>query len=290
MKRIFYSLFVYVLFFACKAPSDQEIIQSRWNFSGTDIRPLEKIATQYQTTYGVNGFKQVFAASKFILRKDQTFDLCLFQNYRHGRWKERNGSLVLLIEPMNDSLVFNIDTLGAGYMQLSIDSNNFKQLGRFVMPYENIAFFERKNRARFRFEPDKDEYHNLAKDPYSRENNWWRIQPTKPESYEQLHKRARKLVDFHLLMFEDAIENEKKVITYNWFSSPIIVANNGLALKNYKKIEADWKEYFYDSAQARQGFQILSAGFDKKMNFPHEIKDPFKRSLNMLQQYRSNLQ
>jgi len=197
---------------------------------------------------------------------------------------------VLWTEPFNDSLIFHIDTLGVGYMQLSIDTGNFRQLGRFVMPYENIAFFNQKKKARFRLERDRETYNDASRDPYSKENNWWRIKPSRQEPPDQIHKRALKLVDFHLLMFEDALENDKKVITYNWFSSPLIVANNGLALKNYKKIETDWNEYFYDSTQAREGFRILSAGFDKKMKFPEGEENPFRRSIDMLQQYRRNLQ
>ena len=290
MKTSLFLPVVLMLLSACSSSSDKQLLQKRWNFASTNIPSLEKIAKGYQTSYGINGFKQVFAASKFILRKDETFDLCLFQNYRHGRWKERNGALVLWPEPSADSLVLIIDSLGERFMQLSIDSNNFQKLGRFVMPFEGVAFFDKNKIARFRFERGDHGYSDLSEDPYSRENNWWRIRPTKPETQGQIHKRILNLVDFHTVMFEDAIERDKKVVTYNWFSSPLIVANNGLALKNYRKIEADWKEYFYDSTQAREGFRLLGRGFDKKMEFPYDIENPFKRNLNMLSQYRRNLQ
>lgn len=175
-------------------------------------------------------------------------------------------------------------------MQLSIDTNHFNKLGRFVMPYQYGLLIKRRQFIHFRFSLDKESYSKTTKDPYSKENNWWRIRPVKPESSEAIHKRVLNLVDFHLCMFEDAKERDKNVITYDWFSSPLIVANNGLALQNYRKIKGDWEECFYDSTQAAQAYQLLRAGFSRSMRFPAEIKNPFERSIAMLKQYRKNIQ
>lgn len=269
--------------------TDQDYIKARWVFTTANAPDLQRIASNIESSYGVNGFKQVFAGSKFILRPDQTFDLVLFPNYRHGKWERTENKLILWPEPAGDSLYFLIDTVGYSNLILTINADNFGKLGRMAMPYDDVALFSGNETVTFTLGLDKERYRDDTEDPYSKHNNWWRIKPAQSEDLDQVKQRVLNMVDFHLLVFEDAMDRDKKVVTYNWFTSPLVVARNGLALKNYNKIREDWEQCFYDSAQARYGFLLLRTGFERKMSFPEQEKNPFQRNIRLLTDFRKNL-
>jgi hypothetical protein len=290
MKTVCRVLVLLLFFSSCITGKNDDLVSARWVFASTNAPALANMAERFETNYGVNGFQQVFAASKFIIRPDHSFDFVLFQNYRHGKWEHRRNQLLIRTEPRDTPITFIIDSIDYNFMELSIDSTNFQKFGRMVMPYENIDLFSGIQRLGFRLQLDNERYQDEKKDPYSKLNNWWRIKPLKSESTKEIKNRVLNLADFHLLMFEDALAREKKVITYNWFSSPLTVARNGLGLKSYKKIRTDWEECFYDSAQAWYGFLTLRSGFEKKMDFPEDVENPFERNKLLLQQYRKNLE
>jgi hypothetical protein len=289
MKQILALLVLATCIGCFKTTKDTNLVMARWAFAATNEEQLNDIAANIEDNYGVDGFKQVFAASKLILRRDNTFDLVLFQNYRHGKWKSTDNQLILYTEPHNDSISFVINSVDYSFMEIAIDTSNFMRFGRFIMPYENISFFDTQDSLKFQLLLDKNGYADKTKDPYSRENNWWRIKPVKEESLDEVKSRVLNMVDFHLLMFNDAIEKKKSIVTYNWFTSPLVVSNNGIALRNYQKIKEDWENCFYDSAQAWYGFLILRTGFEKNLEYPDHITNPFERNKNLLEQYRKNL-
>jgi hypothetical protein len=282
--------FLAVLFTACKFKNNSDLVSARWVFSETDATPIVKTAEEFESFYGRNGFNQVFAASKFIIRPDNMFDLVFFQNYRHGKWEHRDRFLVLLTEPDEDSLFFGIDTIGYRSMILRIDSFNYKKLGRMVTPFDTTGLFADADEIRFAFKLDKERYKDEDEDPYSKSNNWWRIKPLEPEKPEQVKKRVLALIDFHILMFQDAWDREKDVVLYTWFSSPLIVAGNGMALQRYETIKADWEDCFYNAEQAQQGYRLLQDGFKKKLKANDDYKRRFLRNRDLLQQLRKNIE
>lgn len=83
------------VFTACMLKNNDDLISARWVFSETDATVVANAAREFGDQYGMNGFNQVFASSKFIIRPDNTFDLVFFQNYRHGKWEHRDRFLVL---------------------------------------------------------------------------------------------------------------------------------------------------------------------------------------------------
>lgn len=289
MKTVYHFCFALV-FFSCSQTEETDPLTSRWAFAATDDPTLKKIAAGYSDGYGVNGFKQVFASSKFIFHPDHSFDLVLFQNYRHGSWRRDGNTLVLKVEPGQDSLELYIDTLKSTRLSLRTDSANFNKFGRMGLPFYYIRLFDGRSSIRFSLRRETENYGDTTKDPYHRAHNWWRIKPLQPETPERIKQRVLNLVDFHMLMFEDAIQKRKKQVLYNWFSSPLVVANNGLGLQHYSKIREDWEDCFYDSAQARQGYELLSSGFKPRLEFPDKGEDPFIRSIGMLKVFRKRLE
>ncbi len=285
-------LLLLIAFTACNLKKTNDFVSARWVFSETDAIAIKDAADSFEYQYGRNGFNQIFAASKFILRPDNTFDLVFFQNYRHGKWEHRDNFLVLWTEPEEDSVVFGIDTVGYSSMILRIDSLNYKRLGRMVTPYDQPGLFADldTDEIRFAFKLDKERYPDEGDDPYSKNNNWWRIKPLESEKDEQVKKRVLALLDFHILMFEDAWDRKKDVVLYNWFCSPLVVAGNGMALQRYELIKADWEDCFYNAEQAEQGYKLLQDGFKKKVKANAEIERRFLRNKDLLQQLKKNIE
>jgi len=166
-------LLVLVAFAACNLKKTNDLVSARWVFSETDAVAIKDAADRFEYQYGTNGFNQVFAASKFIIRPDNTFDLVFFQNYRHGKWEHRDRFLVLWTEPDEDSVLFGIDTVGYRSMILTIDSLNYKNFGRMVTPYDQTGLFADMDtdEIRFAFKLDKERYQEESEDPYSKDNN-----------------------------------------------------------------------------------------------------------------------
>lgn len=283
-------LVVAISFASCKLNNNSDLVSARWVFSETDASAIVRTAQEFESFYGRDGYNQVFAASKFIIRPDNTFDLVFFQNYRHGKWEHRDNFLVLWTDPNRDSVLFGIDTISYRSMILRIDSLNYKKFGRMVIPFDSTGLFADADEIRFAFKLDKERYKDEDEDPYSKPNNWWRIKPLAPEKPEQVKKRVLALIDFHILMFEDAWDRKKDVVLYNWFSSPLIVAGNGLALQRYELIQADWEDYFYNAEQAQQGYSLLQQGFKKKLKANVDIERRFLRNKDLLLQLRKNIE
>ena len=278
------------VFTTCKLKNNDDLISARWVFSETDATVVANAAREFGDQYGMNGFNQVFASSKFIIRPDNTFDLVFFQNYRHGKWEHRDRFLVLWTEPDEDSVLFGIDTIGYRSMILRIDSLNFKRFGRMITPFDTTGLFADTEDIRFAFKLDKERYKDEGEDPYSKQNNWWRIKPMESENAAQVKKRVLALMDFHILMFEDAWDRKKDVELYNWFSSPLIVAGNGIALQRYEKIKEDWEDCFYNGEQAQQAYSLIQQGFKKKLKANPDIERRFLRNKDMLLQLRKNIE
>lgn len=130
-------------------------------------------------------------------------------------------------------------------------------------------------------------YSNLSNDPYSKENNWWRIKPSKPESDEQLKKRVLNHLAFWQLLFHDADKNDLPYVSYNWFASPLVIATNGVVMKFYDDVKNEWDQNFYDSVQAHKGYELMRKCFSKKIKYL-QTDNKYLRNEDMIRQLTSN--
>jgi hypothetical protein len=291
MKTTLCFFFVAVSFSSClNVANNNDLVSARWVFSKTDAADIRKSADQTEYYYGTDGFEQAFAASKFIIRPDNTFDLNLFQNYRHGKWEHKDRFLILCVEPFKDSIYLTIDTVAYRSMQLTIDTINFRKLGRMIKPEGIHSLFADKDEIHFLFKLDKETYKDEDEDPYSKTNNKWRIKPATSETPDEIKKRVLNLVDFYMLMYEDAWSRNKGMVLYTWFNAPLFVTNDVIALKKYEEVQADWEDYFYNPQEAMQAYRLLESGFTKKIKANKEIESKFLRNKDLLEQFKKNIQ
>jgi len=270
-------------------------IQNRWDFEYSNAPLFDGVKQNMDIKMtGMDPYKKVFLNSKFIIRSNHTFDIVLFDNYVHGNWEydKENGKLVCTPVNRKQPIVFRVDSVRSDLLQLRWDSTALLAFGNFHNSrfLDDEGWFTRSRQTVFRLSPDELSYSKESKDPYSGENNQWRIKPAAPESPAQIKERIKNHVHFFILLYDDAQRNETNYVSYEWFVSPLLPASNGIALRHYSRIKDQWENYFYDSTQAMQGYQLLEKAFDKKIDFPIKIDSKFQRNIVMLEQVLKNME
>ena len=292
MKNTLLSLAILIIFTGCNF-SDSNLLTKRWSFNYANAPIIKNLADSAKIFNILAPYKQVFVGSKLILRKDMSFDCVLFDNYWHGNWQYDEENHQLFLTPCNqkENIRLTIDSLTSNLLQFRIDSNNFSKWHNFRNPPNSTErWFTHNRQVIFRMTADKEEYSHPEMDPYDIKNNSWRIKPVKSESTEEIKNRIKQHLLFYKLLFDDAYTKDAEYVAFNWFVSPVLPANNGIALKNYTKIKRGWEGCFYNSSQAIQGFQILRIAFNGPLEFPGKIENKFKRGSIMMDQLLQNIE
>ena len=292
LKEAILSVTLLVIFSGCDF-SDNNLLTNRWSFDYANAPIIKTLADSAKIFNILAPYKQVFVSSKLILRKDKSFDCVLFDNYQHGNFQFDEENQQLFLTPCNqkETIRLTIDSNTTNLLQFRIDSINFAKWKDFRNPPNSKdRWFTHNRQVIFRMTADKEVYSNPGMDPYNIQNNSWRIKPIKSESEEEVKQRIKKHLLFYKLLFDDAYTKDAEFIAFNWFVSPILPANNGIALKNYNKIKRGWEDYFYNSSQAIEGFELLRDAFGRPLEFPDKIENKFKRGSIMMGQLLQNIE
>jgi len=279
-------------FINCKRDSSA-LLTERWDFIAMDMPGLEKFLYEVRAEDDdINvTMKKLFLGNKLILRKDSSFDLLLMKQYIHGTWKYETGkrSLRLYDESAKKlNIQFGVDTLNSNSLHVDTDEFAIEKLvaDHVSDPFIGSYLFH-KPYYQFFLRQANDHYSSLSKDPYSKENNWWRIKPRQPESDEQITRRVLNHLTFWQLLFHDADEYNRPYVAYNWFASPLVVASNGVVMKLYNDVKNEWDQNFYDSVQAHEGYELMRKCFSKKIKYL-ETDNKYLRNEDIIKQLKRN--
>jgi hypothetical protein len=291
MKKAGVLICIICIISGCNILSTEGNIKNRWDFSFSNAPLVAAKVRELRGVQGIDPYQQVFLGSKFIFRSNNEFDLVLFNNYYHGNWQlnEAKNALQLTLPNYSKPILFQVDSITNTTLQLRIDSSNFSSFANFRNPENATEGWFGKRLTTFKLTIDPEHYSNTANDIYSIDNNKWRVKPLQPETQQQLKLRIRNHLDFLKLLFDDAMQNDRDFVTYNWFVSPLTPASNGIGLKNYRKVKAAWENCFYDTLQAKAGYDILWKAFDKEIKFPEQEENKYKRNSNMIGQIIKNM-
>lgn len=263
-------------FVALKTPEMHKILPNLGS-SGTDI---ETMMRQFLLDY------------KLILRKDSSFDLVLFRQYVHGKWNYDPETKYLHLHDASAgrfNLVFHIDTVNANVLKLDLDEFGMDKLTALHATDENgYRHLQGKAYCQFLLTVNNDRYRDATDDPYSMENNWWRMKPSEPEADERIKERVLNHLRFWELIFTDAEDYEREWVSYNWFASPLVIAVNGAQLSFYKEVQRQWDCNFFDSSDAQKGYALMRKCFSKKINYL-KTENKYRRSADMIHQLTDNL-
>ncbi len=199
------------------------------------------------------------------LEKDGSYTSDLGQ-YDYGTWVYGNGQL-LLTGRQNKKSVLPVPYLTAREMQV----------GPAKGPLDN-------------FESQPGQFSSPAENPFSSENNAWRIKASGKETDAQLKKRLINHCRFWELYFTWAFNNTIQYIDVRSTPTPIKIYGNGFGLIPFEELVPAWKMYFYDDADCAAANTLIKQVFDRKaIAWPH-TENKYKMFISAFQQMQHQLQ
>ena len=292
MKKLFCCFVLVISLAACKRDSS-DLLVGRWDFSSLEMPGMPDFLYEIKKTGDDNAltFKKFLLGDKLILRKDSTFDLVMLKQYIHGSWKydKENKNLFLKDVSANKlNMTVRIDSVNAVRLIFDIDEFSLNKIVNLHAADNNYYdLLQNKSYCQFYLDVDREQYSDLKNDPYSIENNKWRVKPFEQETDKQIKERVFNHLDFWQNLFADAQEKERSYVAYSWFDSPLVVAENGVKLEFYDEHKREWDQNFYDSTDANKGYQMMRKCFSKKLKFM-ETDDKYKRHEDVIKQLKAN--
>jgi len=292
MKQIFVCVLLTLILASCKRDSSV-FLARRWNFVGMDMPKLGKFVEQINEEGDSRDLtiQKFLLDNKLILRKDSSFDLLLMKQYVHGTWRYDQQKRILHLNDESAkklSIQFGVDTVNGRLLHLDTDEFVIERLAVDHLSDPAVSdYLFRKSYYQFFLEEDPNYFSNLSDDPYSKENNWWRVKPSQPETDRQIKNRVLDHLKFWQLLFHDANKFDRPFVSYNWFSSPLVVASNGVVMKLYADVKKEWDENFYDSVQAQKGYELMRKCFSKKIKYM-DTDNKYLRDEDIIKQLTAN--
>jgi len=289
MKKIALALAIVTTIASCKKTTEQ-LIAGRWSFSYVLPHYIDSLSGNAVNDEGEDDPSTSQRNARFILRPDGSYDLCLLQAYLHGNWHYNANARMLNLSAQGykNSFRIKVDTAGVGFIDLEADSLLMQAISILSSADTANTLFDSVVSCKFYLSKNPDRYSSLKKDPYSIVYNNWRVKPLQPETKEQIAKRTLNHLQFLQMIFQDAKDKRKTRVDYNWFSTPFIISSSGVALKFFEDVQQDWVKNFYDSTQAREGYQLLRKCFKKKLKHL-DTEDIAEKKIYMFSQMIKNM-
>ena len=188
-----------------------------------------------------------------------------FKNFEYGRWK-KNESGLLLTNDKKVTFSYPIKRFSGNELEL-------------VSAAGTILNFERL--------PAK--FSSAIENPFSTENNQWRIPATKKENEQELKKRLGNHFRFHEAYFKWALDAKLSSIDVRSTPSPIKIYGNGFALKDFNELPAEWLTYFYDEEDCRKANNMVKDIFEKSDIAWSQTDNRYKMFISAFQQLRQKV-
>lgn len=213
----------------------------------------------FSTSEGDSGNIKLTPANFIDLKADGTYTMD-FSGFDYGRW-ESEGKSILLSNQQSKKIVLPIMLLKTKDMQL--------QIGKGA-----IANFESRPGT----------FTSNSLNPFSIENNQWRIRATKKESEEQIKKRLKNHCKFYEVYFRWALDNELKSLDVRSTASAIKIYGNGFSLKAPEELPDNWRFYFYDEEDCIKANNILKNIFEQNDIAWSNTDNKYKMFISAFQQ------
>ncbi len=139
------------------------------------------------------------------------------------------------------------------------------------------------------FVSDGKRHKDAATDPFTIANNKWRMSPKASESDEAVKQRVKEYLRFFILYYKDVIARKAAVVSFYGFPSCLKWYAGGIYLQDDKDILKNWNAIFYNEAQAKKGYDMMSKLLEKKYTWPSGNQNWIKKNLFVLEQLYANL-
>jgi hypothetical protein len=170
-------------------------------------------------------------ASFLCLQKDGTYTRD-FGVFDYGHWSYKDLKLHLASQ-RSQSTDLNIQSLGFNEMTVDMDGGKINFDGQVLATAKD------------------------PENPFSLENNKWRIPAAQKEDSAALCLRLRNHCRFWEVYFTWALDTKQEIVDVRSTPTPIKIYGNGFALKPVKDEPARWRTYFFDEEDCAKANRIL---------------------------------
>jgi polyphosphate kinase len=160
-----------------------------------------------------------------------------FGRFEYGAWTYKDGQLYLSNQK-HTTYIYQVPSLTPRQMQL-------------VFGKDRIGHFKGNPQSSGRD----------SKDPFSIQNNQWRIPATHKESIPEIRHRLFNHFEFWEAYFNWAVDNDIETIDVSRFPTPMKIYGNGFGLKRYDSLSLRWKSCFFDEEDCHKADTLIKGVF-----------------------------
>lgn len=198
-------------------------------------------------------------ASFLELLPDGTFTSDLGR-FDYGNWNLKDGRLYLSNQ-RRKTYVYRILALDDKELEVKLDSGREGHFHTHRMPAGG-----REN------------------DPFSTDNNQWRIPAKHKESDVEIRHRLFNHCRFWECFFIWVDDKNEGVVDVASFPTPMKIYGNGFGLKHYDNLPPVWKSYFFDEEDCHKADTMIKHTFRRNdIKWP-ETKDDYEKLISGFQQ------
>ncbi len=168
-----------------------------------------------------------------------------FGHFDYGNWQLKEKELYLTNQH-HTTYIFRLLKIGEKEMDVYLSKGK-------------IAYFEKQPRP-----PGRS-----SKDPFSLENNQWRIPATHKENIGEIRQRLHNHFQFWEAYFQWGSDNDISAINVTDIPSPLKIYGNGFGLKRYDSLSVQWRSYFFDTEDCHTADTLIKGVFRRnKIKWP----------------------
>ena len=189
-----------------------------------------------------------------------------FGRFEYGKWTEENSLLTL--------------------------TNAANKKAEYILKYtwpDSLRLIA-KNRTTANFEGQPKLPSSSNEDPFSFQNNQWRINATHKESDKELLNRLIDHCRFWEMYFTWALKDKIDYLDVRSTPSLLKIYGNGFVLRLFENLSDEWKAYFFDEEDCRKANEMMKNVLTQKKIIIEHKDDKYKMFISMFQQLQHLLQ
>jgi hypothetical protein len=252
MKKCLPIIFL-VLLASCTANENQ--LAKAWIYNDEQTGEGREIVQDH------SGPAHQFSAANFIdLQPDSTYT-AYFTSFDHGKWYFKENNVILV--------------------------NSKKQVSEFAVNKvdgKEMICTGRADHITLRLNGYKNKFEGAVDNPFSVENNRWRLKPSHPESDKEISERLKDHFRFWEKYFQWGIDSKVSYLDVRSTPSVLKMYGNGFELEYFDNQFPEWKNNFYDSADCWKAYEkIYYLMYQKNVKWP-KTKNRFEGFVSAFQQ------
>ena len=125
---------------------------------------------------------------------------------------------------------------------------------------------------------------NPDDEPFSVENNRWRISSNRPETDTDIRRRLKENLHFFILFYRSVIIRDDRTVSFWGLPSCFKWYGGGIYLKKEDELKDNWVECFYNKEQAMKAYRMAEKLLEQKYDWPKDEPNWLKLNLAVLEQ------